>query len=488
MDTLDDFKTVRRIRAINRFFQILFSLTLIVGLNYLAAKHYSRIDLTAGKQFSLSPETIAYLKALENPVDIFVTYTPEANEEFFNFVETLLTSYAIEGRGGGGSMINVEYVDLYKQRRRAQELISRYDIQSENTMVVASGDRRVEIDRAELFEVKDGEITGFKGEQVFTNAILEVSNPDKPKIYFTVGHGEKRLDNVDPLEGLSVLDDYLQEKNFELATLDLSQVPTVPDDAQLVVVAGAQAAFLSQEVEKLRTFLSDQNGRLLILMDPFIEHGMEDLFYEWGVLVEDMMIVDRAPNAVSTGGDLIVRRFAEHPATQFLIDFQLFVLMGNSRPIRADPGAPFDERLVRTPLVASSQLSWAERNYKRGRQQHEYDPQVDIQGPVHLGIAAERRIGESMGIELPGGRLVAFGSSDFISNRKMEAYGNRTLILNTIRWMLDRESSLNIKARDVESYRLVISEAELQKLLLYLFTIPGGTAIFGMIILFIRKR
>lgn len=487
MPGLDDFKNLRRIRFFNRILQVAFSLTLVAGLNFLAARYYHRVDLTVDQQFSLSPETMAYLKRMREPVQVFITYTPEANQDFFNFVKTLLTTYESNSRRQGEAMIQVEYIDLYQQQRRAQELVNLYDIQEENSIVVASGNRQVVIDRTELFEMSQGEITGFRGEEIFTSAILEVSNPEKPRIYFTIGHGEKRLNNVDPRLGLSALADYLEDKNFELTPIDLTQTPEIPEDASLLVIAGQQSALLPQEVEKLRSYLSEQNGRLLILLDPFREHGMEDLFFEWGILAENLLVIDRDPNAVAAGGDLVIRRFVEHPVTQFLIDYRLFTLWGSTRSVRPDPGAPLDERLTVTPLLASSDLSWAERT-PSANDPASFDPKVDIQGPVPVAVAAERRVGESLGIELAGGRIVAFGNSDFVTNNRMEAFGNRILFLNTIKWLTDRDASLNIESRKVTTYRLVLADGDLRKLLLYYMAVPGGIGILGFLLLFLRKR
>ncbi len=487
MPGLDNFRNLRRLRALNRILQVVFSLTLVAGLNFLSAGYFSRIDLTRDQQFSLSPETVAYLERIESPVRVFVTYTQEANPAFFEFVETLLNAYETKSRRGGKAMIEVEYVDVYQQRRRTRELVERYDIQEENTIVVVHGERQVTIDRTELFEVRNGEISGFRGEEVFTNAILEVYNPDRPRIYFTIGHGEKQLGNSDPGTGLSELASFLEEKNYQALPLDLTQSPAVPEDAALVVVAGLQSPLLPQEEEKLRTFLSEQSGRLAILLEPYRSHGLEDLFFDWGTLAEDMFVVDRAPNSSTAGGDLVIRRFAEHPITQFHIDYQLFALMGSSRPVRPDPGAPFDERLTVIPLLASSELSWAERTPPT-QSSPAFDPKLDIRGPVSVGLAAERTAGETLGIKLPGGRLVVFGNSDFISNERIEAFGNRTLFLNTIKWMADRESTLNIESREVRSYRLVLAEGDLRKLLLGYLAVPSGVAFFGILILLFRKR
>ena len=58
------------------------------------------------------------------------------------------------------------------------------------------GERSREIRQAELYEVADNQIVGFRGEKAITSAIIDVSAKDEDKIYFLVGHGEMRLDDV----------------------------------------------------------------------------------------------------------------------------------------------------------------------------------------------------------------------------------------------------------------------------------------------------
>ena len=88
------------------------------------------------------------------------------------------------------------------------------------------------------------------------------------KVYFLVGHGEMRLDDVDPLRGLSELENFLRERNYSLATVDLSVEARVPMDADLVVIPAPQASLLPEEVEKLRRYMSERNGRIVVFIDP----------------------------------------------------------------------------------------------------------------------------------------------------------------------------------------------------------------------------
>ena len=167
---------------------------------------------------------------------------------------------------------------------------------------MASGDRKKLVNWAALYEQNDdGEITGFNGEQLFTSAIVEVSQNKRPKIYFLAGHGEMSLDEIDPNRGLSRLKQFLLERNFDLQGIDLTTVETIPEDADLVVIAGPQAPFRPIEVERLRNYLDDQ-GKLIVFLQPYVPHGLDDLFYEWGILADDRIVVDQSPIAKSLEG------------------------------------------------------------------------------------------------------------------------------------------------------------------------------------------
>jgi len=261
----------------------------------------------------------------------------------------------------------------------------------------------------------------------------------------------------------------------------------VPADADLIVVPSPQASLLPEEVEKLRRYMSERNGRMIVLLDPWRRHGMEDLFYDWGVLADDMVVVDEGPDFRAQGGDLIIRRFAEHPITQLLVDYQITALFGQPRPVRTDPGAQRDPRLKVTQIIGTSEQSWAERDY-RSQNPMRYDPGRDLKGPITIATVSTRSAGTELGITIPGGRFVAFGNSDFITNNRLRAFGNRTLFFNSLNWALSRNSLLNIATRPLESYQVVMSERDLNRTLLYFAIIPGATALLGLFIFLIRRR
>ena len=274
---------------------------------------------------------------------------------------------------------------------------------------------------------------------------------------------------------------------FVLATLDLAVEDRVPEDASMIVVPSPQASLLPEEVEKLRRYMSDRNGRMMVFIDLGRRHGMDELFYDWGILADDMAVIDNGADYKAQGGDLIIRRFAEHPITELLINYQITALFGQPRPVRTDPAAMNDERLQVTQLIGTSEQSWAERDY-RTEQPYVFNPGRDIQGPVSIGAISTRSAGSELGITIPGGRFVVFGNSDFIANNRIRAFGNHTLLINSINWALDRKSLLNIPTRPLQSHQIVMSETGLKQLIAYFAILPGIAAVLGIFIFLLRRR
>ena len=487
----NEFRFARRFRTANRVVQIILSLSLIFALNFISANYFKRIDLTKSGAYTLAPESKAYIRELTEPVEIIVTIPKESDQDDFDIIRDdlnkLLREYEFAGMRDGKSYISVEFVDIYRQRKRAQELATNYNLTKENAIIIASGDKVREISQVGLYEYDDGKTRGFRGEQIFTSAILDVSSKKAEKIYFLVGHGEMRLDDVDALRGLSQLESFLRERNFELATLDLAIDEGVPEDASLLVVPSPQASLQPEEVEKLRRYMSDRNGRIITMIDPGRRHGMGELFFDWGVLTEDTTVEGNGADFRAQGGDLIIRRFGEHPITQLLIDYQITALFGQPRPVRTDPASANDSRLQVHQLLGTSEDSWAERDY-RTQSPPVFDAKRDQKGPISIATVSSRSSGSELGITIPGGRMVVFGNSDFIANNRLRAFGNHTLLINSVNWALDRTTLLNIPTRKLESYQIVMSESDLQRMLTYFAGIPGITALFGLLVFLIRRH
>ena len=120
---IESYRFVRWVRTINLVLQAVLLLTLFGGLNYLAIHFHWRYDLSQHRRFSLSPETLSYLRELKRPVQIVVTLTPDSENpdaaQAYHDVQNLLREYLYSSQTNESGRITAEYLDVYQRRQRA---------------------------------------------------------------------------------------------------------------------------------------------------------------------------------------------------------------------------------------------------------------------------------------------------------------------------------------------------------------------------------
>jgi hypothetical protein len=110
---IDSFRAARWIRTLNLVLQAVLFMTLIGGLNYLAGSHSWRFDLTRYRKYSLSAETLSYLRELSRPVLIVVSNGQTEDP----MVKGLLSEYVNATESNPSGQIKVDTVDIYQDRR-----------------------------------------------------------------------------------------------------------------------------------------------------------------------------------------------------------------------------------------------------------------------------------------------------------------------------------------------------------------------------------
>ena len=486
-----DFKTATRVRKVNLWLQILLGISLYLGLNFLAARHYTRWDFSESRKNSLSPETVAYVKNLKTPVDIFVVLSTRnrsnENVDVINDLRSFLRQYEYVSQKP--NKIAVRIVDSTVENQRAENLVTRFGTNIANSVVVAGKSRFKVVPISEFYTKVDETHKKFNGETLTTSAILDASADRQPKIYFLKGHGELSYANTNPTYGLSEFGRALQARNYRTDALDLSETAgRVPEDADMIIVAAPKASFLPVEIEALRRYLLKGNWRVIVFLRTGSACGLEDIFYEWGILSDDMQVLDTGGDFESSDGDLIARTFPEnaHPVVKYLISADMPVQFGSVRPVRQDLGAAADDSIKLSPLILSSPSSWAERYYNSPNPR--YDESTDLAGPVPLAMISSREGGREHGLTIPGGKLAVFGDENFVANKWFNRLGNSMLAINTVNWMFESDEMLNIPPRSLKTYSLTVSQNELLGMGWRFFLLSFALLLFGATVSFVRRN
>ena len=491
-----DFSRTRKLNAANTILQLVLLIVIFLQINYLGTKFYHRSDLTPEDIHSLSLETQDYLRQIDpkNPVRIFVTLLPKPNEaqedqRVRSQVKKILREYAYHANRDGRTRLTVEHIDIYRDSARARELANQYNLTEGDNILIASNDRIRLIPAAHLKTPSDTvqpQPLQFRGEKLFTSAILHVIQQESDKVYILQGHGELLLDQADPTRGMTEASAFLQQRNITPEPLNLEVTGRIPKDAKLLIIASPQYSYTEEEIILLKDYLDKDNGRLLVLLDPYVKHGLDDIFREWGINVEDKLVVEPAETkSISERGTTLIRQFSEHPVTRNLGVNHIPALFGPSRPVTPDIGAPMDETQRISSLLFSREESWAENDY-RDSQEPTLGPR-DRKGPISLAAVSERQTGQE-GIHIAGGKLSIFGNSKWVTNTGFRHRGNRQLLHNCILWNLDRYTLLNIPPRPIQQYELNLDKKEFDNLSTRLLLPSLGIFILGILCYITRRH
>jgi len=496
----DDFGSVRPIRRLNRLTQALLAIALAVVVNFLASLPEFRLrhDITADRRHSLATESAETVRAAgrRSPVGVgrnqgwvkavLVTNdTSERAQAIRSRLLKLLDSYVVESGRSGPAWFAVELAGGGRNAPLLSELAARHGAPDASIALILSCGSRAKYVTLNELVTKEG---GFRGEEVVTSALIEVTE-DKPAIcYVTTGHGELGVEDAMPERGMSLLSRQLRNRNFEVRQLNLATVAEVPRDAAMVIIAGPATPFSASENARLKNYLYERNGRVLAMLDPGREHGLEPTLADWAIFSPDAELQEPDPARRTTDGDIALIRLEEkeHPLTKVLKEQNLPLIASRIRPARFDEGSAPDSTLGVWQLVFSSDAAWGETDLVR--RPVKFDLDRDQAGPVCLAAAAERATGIRKGVGGAGGRLVVIGTSQIAANQRLNRGGNRAFVTQCAAWLTDRDRAISLPARAEGEYQLNATASDFWALALRFSLIPLAILAVGLAVSVWRRR
>jgi ABC-type uncharacterized transport system involved in gliding motility auxiliary subunit len=425
--------------------------------NWVAHRRPLALDVTRQRLHTLSPDTLRTLASLPGDVEVLAFFRPD--DAGFAPAQDLLRRYAEQS-----PRFRFELVDPY----RSPERVRRHQISDSGTrVVVAPGPGE-----ARLRELS---------EESLTNALVRVSHPSRPRVYFTQGHGESSPADAGRA-GWSLAARALDRENVELVPLSLLSTGEVPADAAAVLVAGPRRPLLDPEVAALRAYAA-RGGHLGLFVEPESDAGMDPLLASLGVEAGNDMIVDPNPLSRLAGATPVMpvlRATAAHPVSAPLAE--VGVVFPTARSLVALRGAP--ARAV--PLALTSESAWAENDVRAvfaGTARLDEGEKV---GPIPLALAVQWPVPGDPPREL---RAVVAGDSDFFSNGYLHLLGNQDLFLSMVSWLAERDDRLSIRPRAREASRLELTEGQVGALkFLAIDVVPVALLLAGIAVWLSRRE
>lgn len=429
---------------------------ILVLVNALGTRFSQRWDLTSSGQFTLSERTQQILERLEQPVQVSAFF--ENEDPSRTRAEDLLKEYQV--RAGG--KVRYEFVDPEAAPGKAIQL----GVRDFGAMVFQQGDRR--------------QTTTGITEQEFTAALLKLTRPDRKKVYFTQGHGERSLDSAEQ-DGYAEVKRTLEQDNYEVKTTNLMTEQRVPADAAAVIIAGPTKDFLNEEKQELRDYLA-AGGKIIFLRDPRVEVKLDELFSQWGISLGNDPVIDPGSAFLGDPATPVIQRYAPHPIVENLRAASFFPL---AAPVHL-PREP-TEGVQIVPLAQSTDQSWVETD----PQTAQFDEGKDQRGPVAMAVVVEAgatTTDQSRPAASPQPRrtrVVIVGDSDFVANNFLRVpAGNLDLFVNAVNWLAESEELISIRPKERDNRQMLLTNTQINLLLvtsaifLPLVVLSAGAAVW----------
>ena len=344
------------------------------------------------------------------------------------------------------------------------------------------------------------------------NGILRVSQGAKQRACFLDGHGEPdpfSMESHDHLEGapghthglgaqyvlherhgMAKARHSLEAMNYDVEKVLLVRGGDALSRCSLLVVAGPKAALLPPEVAAVRAYLA-AGGNAFFMLDPFVRTGLEPVVREYGVVLDDTIVIDEASHFWADVSSPAVTSYNHHLVT---VDLPLTFFPG-VRSLSPTPGRVPGTTVV--PILNSSTNSWAQTRpdrveFRKGR---------DVPGPNTLMVMATRRpvaLGDAAAIRFgPRGaraavppavalrvtgrsRIAVVGDSDFATNSFFHIMGNGRLFLNTVNYLAAEENLIGIAPRTYDLPRINLTNRQMKgTFFLSVILVPALLAVVG---------
>ena len=462
----------------------------LISVAYLSVQVPVRYDMTAARIYSLSAPTVEMLKRLEKPVHIVFFHDPMMREtvEIYQLVDRQTDK------------VTVEYYDPMLNPAQARMR----GVEFAGTAIYESEGRRLQINGPSETDIANGILRVSQGKQQIVCFLDNHGEPDPFSLEShdhtegDAGHSHGLGTKVVKHErhGMAKARHGLENMNYVVEKISLLQGENKLSRCAVLVVAGPKAALLTNEVKAIDRYLAD-GGNALFMLDPFIRSGLEPVVRQYGVILDDDIVIDGASHFWTDVSAPAVTDYNRHEVTRDL-------------PLTFFPGvrslSPTPERVPGTsvrPLINSSKQSHGQTNRERA----EVNQGKDKAGPLTLMVAVNRRPefvasteavvrklrdeqapSESSapntttsGTPVVRSRVAVIGDSDFATNSFFHILGNGTLFLNTVNYLASQENLIGLEPRTYDLPHVNLTNRQMKgTFFLSIILIPALMAVVGI--------
>ena len=471
---------LRRVRtAAYAGLTLAFSVVFLLSINYVATARDVRRDLSYFRTTQPSTGTLRLVEKLESPVRVVLFW--RKSDDVLQQIEPYFATLAQHGKQFSYEVLDSVYVPELSRKHRVNGngsvLLLQGEGEKQKGQTISIGTELTEA-RANLRKL-DG---------MFQQSFTKLSRPERA-VSLTVGHAErnaKRDTDGTPGEGVRVMDEVWRRLNIKTNKLGVSEglAANVSPDTGAVMVVGPIQKFLPEEAQTLTTYVR-QGGRLLLMLDPNTEDGLDPLLEAFGLTRQPGVVASEKNHLKRAHNDsdhvlVFSNKYSSHPTVTTVSRFQSEVasifVSGAGIARSTAPAAPDAPKPTVSFPLRSGPGFFRDLDGDFTRDANEPEESVNLVAAV--------TVTEKPGA--PEGRVVVIGDGDFMTDKVSGNNGNVMLFVDSLAWLIGNEE-LNASVSSEEDVPIEHSRAQ-DKLWFYATTFAMPVPLLGLAAWVSRRR
>lgn len=495
------------------------------------------LDLTASNVYEISDETLEYIRNLDQDVEIAVSSEESdfQTDKYYKMIAETISKYQ-----GYSDHISVTYFDTTKDPDVLAQYQELYGATINSRQVIVTSGSRIKVYDCftDMFEVDQQAyqyyqygmasltdcITGFKGEQTLTAAIMNVtdSNPKAVGV-ISLSNGELIYSQTQAnYYAVNAAKSLLDDNGYDVTELDIVTGTLDTEQYDILLLPAPAQDLTTDAIAKLKDFLyNDGNlGKQLIYIADYSQSSTPNLdafLKEWNVQIDRSIVRDEdsSSQTVST-----LSGSGKVPIANVNADEEDEGYDGNlnntSLPVVAPLTRPIDALTANNGRTVTSLLTTSNTSYRQplsdiSTAENTESTENETADPTEAATeaaetttsfdasTAERgentvmalcRDQQSTGSELIESDVIVLGAMSILDYNLVQdsAYNNAEYFIGLLNSICGKEDSIVIAAKDLSQTSISATETQLKTIrTIVVFLIPLTVVVVGVIVA-IRRR
>lgn len=464
--------------GVNAGFVTLFVVFAVLLLVDLAHQYPLRRDISADNLGTLKADTLESLASLETlgrQMEVIAFTAQQRNKEarFKNrLMKDLLRELELHSPA-----VTTRLVDLDRERSVAEN----YKVSAYGTVVVTDGSDRVDIRERDIYKRAGASNSGlpnleFKGEALIARAMASILSGDSRRVYVLQGHGERPMAELTKIQNLMVRQGWNVKPLRILHDSEAGVSPSVPDDADVVLIMNPQSRMTPVEEEAIGLFVGG-GGSVGVFLES--DSTMPEFLTRLGIRISTHTIRDTP--TLWPHEDWPVMRYGRHEVTEELIAANVSTVVGRASALFRDELSGVSA----IPVLKTSHRAWLEMG---GERPARFDEGVDERDTFDVGVLVSVAPAHPMVDKGRISRVAVFGDSNFITDEMMDHLGNPNFSMNAMRWLMGDDDRMALIGRVGTMRNVTIERATLTRIGWFVIALwPLLIVLMGAVVWRIRR-